>query len=204
MRWTSASIGDYWRGRLLCPAGHSYVCISPKTSGHAALAPWATFIDPNHQRQGRLDGPHPCHNPCHTRPHVVEIPIREPAVLHTVLVALTASNLVDIVSGLVGRGATRRPRPRLSPGKSWRGFAGGFAASIAFAIAMAAIGAPPGQVAAWCLAVWLLTSTGDLVGSRLKRLGRVKDFSRHLGPHGGFMDRMDAIAPVIVWACLTA
>jgi hypothetical protein len=24
-----------------------------------------------------LDGPHPCHNPCHTRPHVVEIPIRD-------------------------------------------------------------------------------------------------------------------------------
>jgi phosphatidate cytidylyltransferase len=135
---------------------------------------------------------------------VVEIPIREPAVLHTVLVALTASNLVDIVSGLVGRGASRRPLPRLSPSKTWRGFVGGLVASIAFATALAAIGAPPGQVVVWCLAVWLLTSTGDLVGSKLKRLGQVKDFSHHLGPHGGFMDRMDAIAPVIVCACLTA
>jgi hypothetical protein len=35
----STSIGECWRGRFLCPAGHSYLSNSPKTSAHAALAP---------------------------------------------------------------------------------------------------------------------------------------------------------------------
>lgn len=91
--------------------------------------------------------------------------------------------------------------PRISPKKSWEGFAGSVALSIAVAI--------PGLI--WLDLTWwwgiilaILTAvaatTGDLVESLIKRDVGLKDMSNLLPGHGGLLDRLDSllmVAPVM-------
>jgi phosphatidate cytidylyltransferase len=84
---------------------------------------------------------------------------------------------------------------RISPKKTWEGFAGGFMLTMAAALL---IGPWIGIVsrAGW-LAIAILISVfgtfGDLVESMLKRCGGVKDSGKILPGHGGFLDRFDSV-----------
>lgn len=85
--------------------------------------------------------------------------------------------------------------PSISPAKSWEGWAGGLASSLAGGLFFAfllqsldpldglAIGAISG----------LLAPVGDLVESLAKREIGIKDSGRLLPGHGGLLDRLDAI-----------
>lgn len=91
--------------------------------------------------------------------------------------------------------------PRISPKKSWEGFAGSVLASIAVGIwGMTSLGASWW----WGIILGLLSSivatTGDLIESLIKRDVGLKDMSNLLPGHGGVMDRIDSLlllAPVI-------
>ncbi|MDO5722250.1 MAG: phosphatidate cytidylyltransferase [Actinomycetaceae bacterium] len=87
--------------------------------------------------------------------------------------------------------------PRISPKKSWEGFAGSVALSLAVAI--------PGMM--WIGVTWwwgiplailttIAATTGDLVESLIKRDVGLKDMSNLLPGHGGLMDRMDSLLMV--------
>jgi len=84
---------------------------------------------------------------------------------------------------------------RISPKKTWEGFAGGFLLTLAAALL---IGPWIGVVsrAGW-LAIAVIISVfgtyGDLVESMLKRCGGVKDSGNILPGHGGFLDRFDSV-----------
>ncbi len=109
--------------------------------------------------------------------------------------------LILVISTDTGAYATgltfgRHPMaPRISPKKTWEGFAGSvgaaFLAGILLSIFM--IGEP------WWFgfvfgAVIVLTATvGDLTESLIKRDLGIKDISTWLPGHGGFLDRMDSI-----------
>lgn len=103
--------------------------------------------------------------------------------------------------------------PRISPGKTWEGVAGGLAAVLVLVLAAGAYRLPqPKLLVAW-VALALVTAfvsvLGDLFESRVKRAAGVKDSGVLFPGHGGVLDRIDAFtaaAPLftLVWLCWQA
>ena len=85
--------------------------------------------------------------------------------------------------------------PRISPKKSWEGFAGSVitAAFVGWACLGGLLSAPwwAGIVLGVVLA--LTGTAGDLVESMIKRDAGIKDMSNFLPGHGGVMDRLDSV-----------
>ncbi len=84
--------------------------------------------------------------------------------------------------------------PRLSPNKTWAGFAGGsVSASLATAALLAILGAEVWRGAVFGLIIAFISHGGDMFESWVKRRVGRKD-SGHLIPgHGGVLDRIDSI-----------
>jgi len=93
--------------------------------------------------------------------------------------------------------------PRLSPNKSWEGYAAGLFTSVAvgafFSYAFSSLGHQPlgGLITAvqggfLGLVIGALAPLGDLGESMFKRQGGLKDSSNFFPGHGGFFDRIDS------------
>src|SRR5262249_24991913 len=114
-----------------------------------------------------------------------------------VLLVVTISWMSDTGAYFAGRFFGRRKfAPRISPSKTWEGFAGGMAAAVLGAFFSKAIALPPLPVLD-CVVIGILTGIsgplGDLAESMVKRSCKGKD-SGHLFPgHGGMMDRIDSL-----------
>ncbi len=86
--------------------------------------------------------------------------------------------------------------PRVSPGKTWEGFFGGMAFSVASAFVVRKLGLPglgPLDCVLLGLAAGVVGPVGDLSESLLKRGYGVKDSGFILPGHGGLLDRIDAL-----------
>jgi phosphatidate cytidylyltransferase len=96
--------------------------------------------------------------------------------------------------------------PKISPKKTWEGFAG----SVVFALAAGIILANTMlQIDWWLGAVFALllvgtATTGDLIESLIKRELGTKDASDLLPGHGGFLDRLDSVLPSMFVASVFA
>jgi phosphatidate cytidylyltransferase len=96
--------------------------------------------------------------------------------------------------------------PKISPKKTWEGFAG----SVVFALAAGIILANTMlQIDWWWGAVLALlligtATTGDLIESLIKRELGTKDASHLLPGHGGFLDRLDSVLPSMFVASVFA
>ena len=114
------------------------------------------------------------------------------------LVLAVVADTGAYVSGLTfGRGGRHPMAPRISPKKTWEGFAGACVAALAAGVLLAVFML---QVPWWTGlifgAVVLATATvGDLGESMLKRDLGIKDMSSWLPGHGGVLDRLDSILP---------
>jgi phosphatidate cytidylyltransferase len=111
----------------------------------------------------------------------------------TVLIAVFAGDSAAYVFGiLTGR---HKLAPRLSPAKTWEGFAAGFVTTVLVTwIALYKTGfLPGGRSLALGLAVAVAAPAGDLFESSVKRDMQVKDSGRILPGHGGMLDRVDAL-----------
>lgn len=120
----------------------------------------------------------------------------------------------DIAAYFTGRTLGRHKlAPRVSPGKTWEGAAGGVLAATVWLLASAWWW--PESFGALLLARWsmsgliavgvflaVMSIIGDLFESLLKRRAGVKDSSRLLPGHGGVYDRIDAVMPVAPLALL--
>jgi phosphatidate cytidylyltransferase len=128
------------------------------------------------------------------------------------LLALGLIWIADTAAYLAGRAfGRRRLAPRISPGKTWEGAAGGAVATLIYAIICALPGAPLGgsvRGAAWLpyLAATLLlcavSIVGDLFESALKRQAGAKDSGALLPGHGGVLDRIDSATSTLPIAAL--
>ncbi len=125
--------------------------------------------------------------------------------LRWVFCALIATWGNDTTAFFVGRRFGKRKLfAEVSPHKTWEGFAGGMAGSVAGLFV--AKGTFFGELTALdCLIVGVLTGIvgpiGDLSESMLKRTYQVKDSSHIIPGHGGVLDRIDALifnAPLVL------
>lgn len=137
---------------------------------------------------------------------------------HSSLYLLSVMAIVwvaDIGAYFVGKGCGRRKlAPSISPGKSWEGAVGGWFAVLAIAAATVICfdgdtfsGHLYGRYgwSGFVVVMTLLVSAGvvgDLFESQLKRRAGVKDSSNLLPGHGGVLDRIDALIPVLPLAAL--
>jgi phosphatidate cytidylyltransferase len=102
-----------------------------------------------------------------------------------------------------------RMMERISPRKTWEGFAGGAVGSIAGALACRWLLPELQVVSAGGMALLgaggaVLGPLGDLCESLLKRAAGVKDSGRIIPGHGGLLDRIDALLFVAPWIYLWA
>ncbi|MGA0840897.1 MAG: phosphatidate cytidylyltransferase, partial [Pseudomonadales bacterium] len=105
----------------------------------------------------------------------------------------------DVGAYFSGRRFGRRKlAPAVSPGKTWEGVVGGALLSLAVTwVLLATAGhASPAWVAV-VLGLIALSIFGDLFESVLKRQRGVKDSGSLLPGHGGLLDRVDALLPVL-------
>ncbi|MGR6035899.1 MAG: phosphatidate cytidylyltransferase [Candidatus Nitrosoglobus sp.] len=114
--------------------------------------------------------------------------------------------LADSIAYVVGqRFGHTRLAPALSPGKTWEGVYGAFAAGSLLLFVGAEVFEFSGRVWWGFFGLGLLTLlfsiVGDLLESLFKRIGAVKDSGRLLPGHGGVLDRVDSLtaaSPVFV------
>lgn len=101
-------------------------------------------------------------------------------------------------SGLAfGRGGRHRMAPRISPNKTWEGFAGAAVVALVAGVLLALymLGLPWWTGLIFGAAVLASATIGDLGESMIKRDLGIKDMSSWLPGHGGVLDRLDSILP---------
>jgi phosphatidate cytidylyltransferase len=116
---------------------------------------------------------------------------------HWVLLAVLATWAADTFAYATGKLVGRhRMAPRVSPGKTWEGTAGGLLGGLAAVVALnwpLDLPMSYGEAAVLGLLLPPVAVIADLGESMLKRGARVKDTSELVPGHGGMLDRLDSI-----------
>ena len=96
--------------------------------------------------------------------------------------------------------------PKISPKKTWEGFAGSVVAAVTAGtiIAVTMIDQPWYIGSILGLVIVATATTGDLIESLIKRDLATKDASNLLPGHGGFLDRLDSVLPSMFVASVFA
>lgn len=114
-----------------------------------------------------------------------------------VYLAVLGTYATDTAAYCVGRAVGRRRlAPRISPGKTWEGTAGGFGAGFGAVLLFnyyLGLRLSPALIVPLGLLLPLAAVLGDLGESMLKRGLHVKDTSHLIPGHGGIVDRMDSL-----------
>jgi phosphatidate cytidylyltransferase len=120
---------------------------------------------------------------------------------------MCADSAALFVGSAIGR---HKMAPRISPGKTWEGFAGALVGGVAGALVVRRLGLawlPLSHAVALALLVTLAGVIGDLAESLLKRWAGVKDSGALFPGHGGMLDRLDSLlagAPLLYYYLLYA
>ncbi|CAI8345864.1 MAG: Phosphatidate cytidylyltransferase [Owenweeksia sp. TMED14] len=129
------------------------------------------------------------------------------SIIFIIFVLIWISDSMAYLGGkLIGRSLLA---PSLSPNKTWEGaIVGSIFTLISGIWILVKIDAPLSEFSSpesWQRVTWALPLTisiiapiGDLVGSKFKRLAKVKDSGVFLPGHGGFLDRFDSFLLSII------
>jgi len=150
---------------------------------------------------------------------IIELFRHSPVYLLSVMALVWIADIGAYFSGKAF--GKRKLAPSISPGKSWEGAIGGGIAVLVIASATILMagndaGSPLADTFAvrlqfehgWgitilaLLAITAASVVGDLFESQLKRRAGFKDSSNLLPGHGGVLDRIDALIPVLPLAAL--
>ena len=142
-----------------------------------------------------------------------------PLYLLSVMAIVWAADIFAYFSGKAF--GKRKLAPSISPGKSWEGAIGGGIAVLVLATVVIVLGgntegdvlsntfpvrvqAGLGWAATYAILILIVAASivGDLFESQLKRRAGMKDSSNLLPGHGGVLDRIDALVPVLPLAAL--
>ena len=134
------------------------------------------------------------------------------AQLHAVSVGLLFFTMAvvwvsDSMAYFTGRALGRHKlAPGISPGKTWEGAAGALVCVAVYALILHAAWPGLPLPLALVLPLFLVLAAagivGDLLESLLKRWAGAKDSGKSLPGHGGILDRVDALLPVLPLAAL--
>ncbi|MGZ5203061.1 MAG: phosphatidate cytidylyltransferase [Telluria sp.] len=146
---------------------------------------------------------------------IVALFMHSPLYLLSVMVIVW---IADIGAYFAGKAfGKRKLAPSISPGKSWEGAVGGCIAVLVIASLSILFGSGSladtfalrvqsrlGWAALLAILVLIVAASivGDLFESQLKRRAGMKDSSDLLPGHGGVLDRIDALIPVLPLAAL--
>lgn len=130
---------------------------------------------------------------------------QQPQYLLLLLVAVITADSGAFFAGrmataaLTARGKRPHRLSRYSPSKTWEGALGGvFSSWVAVSAVAYWLAIPLPAIALLVLAAAPIVAIyGDLWESWLKRQAGIKDTSHLLGPHGGILDRLDSMGPVL-------
>ncbi|HWH18630.1 MAG TPA: phosphatidate cytidylyltransferase [Allosphingosinicella sp.] len=113
--------------------------------------------------------------------------------------AMIVTWATDIFAYFAGR-AIGGPKlaPKISPNKTWAGLVGGMAGAAVLGAATALFFNLDTPFLYAGAAMGLIAQLGDLYESALKRKAGVKDSGSLLPGHGGVLDRLDGLLPVVV------
>lgn len=128
---------------------------------------------------------------------------QEPDGLRNALWALSLVWATDIGAYFAGR-TIGGPKlaPTISPNKTWAGLIGGIVLATLVAVAMHVAYLLPLRLVIATPLLAILAQAGDLYESHLKRRAGVKDSGSVIPGHGGFLDRLDGVVPVLPVAAL--
>ncbi len=109
------------------------------------------------------------------------------------LFVVWATDSWAMIAGRVFKGPLMAPR--ISPKKTWSGFAGGVIGAIGIGSIFAAVAgrAPDAMLVSVMVAIALVGQAGDVLESAIKRRFQAKDAGAVIPGHGGFLDRMDSL-----------
>ena len=148
---------------------------------------------------------------------IVGLYLRSPVYLLSVLVLVWIADIGAYFSGKAF--GKRKLAPTISPGKSWEGAIGGGIAVLVIASVSILVATDTswlqdtfavrlqarfgwGVTLLALLVIVAASIIGDLFESQLKRRAAIKDSSNLLPGHGGVLDRVDALIPVLPLAAL--
>lgn len=111
-------------------------------------------------------------------------------VLYTYLAVFVFDGFSQISGQLLGR---RKLIPSISPNKTVEGVGGGLVMTIfSLLITRSLTGISSGEAILFGTLVSMASLTGDLLASFVKRKAGIKDYSKLIPGHGGFLDRFDS------------
>ena len=127
----------------------------------------------------------------------------EPDGIRNALWALAIVWATDIGAYFAGRSiGGPKLAPTISPNKTWAGLIGGIVLATVIALVMQRVYLLPLRFVVATPLLAIVAQGGDLYESWLKRRAGVKDSGSVIPGHGGVLDRLDGLVPVMPLAAL--